>query len=290
MPFRDRTEAGKLLAEALSSYRDQKPIILALPRGGVPIGAEIAAALDAPLDLLLVRKIGAPMQPELAMGAVVDGAEPIVVRNDDVISLLRIDAASFDAVCQSELAEIERRRQRYLAGRPPLEVKDRVAIVVDDGIATGATIRAGLQATRKRQAEEAGAGGAGGAAGDAGRASARGGRGRLPGEPALLRRHRRLLCGFQPGERRGGDRAPRRGRCALRALERLRGRPAPTGGRARSPRRSSRPATGLPQENRGAAAYRGGSRRCSRCAGSRRPRARHPSRRPNNRRDRARRG
>jgi len=151
MPFRDRTEAGKLLAEALSSYRDQKPIILALPRGGVPIGAEIAAALDAPLDLLLVRKIGAPMQPELAMGAVVDGAEPIVVRNDDVIRLLGIDAASFDAVCQSELAEIERRRQRYLAGRPPLEVKDRVAIVVDDGIATGATIRAGLQATRKRQ-------------------------------------------------------------------------------------------------------------------------------------------
>jgi len=151
MPFRDRTEAGKLLAEALSSYRDQKPIILALPRGGVPIGAEIAAALDAPLDLLLVRKIGAPMQPELAMGAVVDGAEPIVVRNADVIRLLGIDAASFDAVCQSELAEIERRRQRYLAGRPPLEVKDRVAIVVDDGIATGATIRAGLQATRKRQ-------------------------------------------------------------------------------------------------------------------------------------------
>jgi putative phosphoribosyl transferase len=151
MPFRDRAEAGKLLAEALSSYRDQKPIILALPRGGVPIGAEIAAALDAPLDLLLVRKIGAPMQPELAMGAVVDGAEPIIVRNDDVIRLLRIDAATFDAVCQSELAEIERRRQRYLAGRPPLNVKDRVAIVVDDGIATGATIRAGLQATRKRK-------------------------------------------------------------------------------------------------------------------------------------------
>ena len=150
MPFRDRAEAGGRLAEALSSYRDQKPIILALPRGGVPIGAEIAAALDAPLDLLLVRKIGAPMQPELAMGAVVDGAEPIVVRNDDVIRLLRIDAATFDAVCQSELAEIERRRQRYLGGRPPLDVRDRVAIVVDDGIATGATIRAGLQATRKR--------------------------------------------------------------------------------------------------------------------------------------------
>ena len=151
MPFRDRTEAGRRLAEALSSYRDQKPIILALPRGGVPIGAEIAAALDAPLDLLLVRKIGAPMQPELAMGAVVDGAEPIVVRNDDVIRLLRIDAATFDAVCQGELAEIERRRRRYLAGRPPLDVKGRVAIVVDDGIATGATIRAGLQATRKRK-------------------------------------------------------------------------------------------------------------------------------------------
>ena len=85
MPFKHRTEAGQKLADALSRYKDQHPVILALPRGGVPVAAEVAAALDAPLDLILVRKIGVPSQPELAMGAVVDGGAPIIVRNEDVI-------------------------------------------------------------------------------------------------------------------------------------------------------------------------------------------------------------
>lgn len=85
MPFKDRTDAGRQLAKALERYRNKKPVILALPRGGVPVGAEVATALDAPLDLILVRKIGVPFNPELAMGAVVDGTAPLIVRNDDVI-------------------------------------------------------------------------------------------------------------------------------------------------------------------------------------------------------------
>jgi predicted phosphoribosyltransferase len=129
-------------------------VILALPRGGVPVAAEVAAALDAPLDLILVRKIGMPMQPELAMGAVVDGAEPIVVRNDDVIRHAGIAEAEFQAACESELAEIDRRRQRYLGGRPRADVAGQVAIVVDDGIATGATMKAALRATRARRPKE----------------------------------------------------------------------------------------------------------------------------------------
>jgi predicted phosphoribosyltransferase len=138
------------LAAALVKYRDQLPVILALPRGGVLVAAEIAAALDAPLDLILVRKIGVPFQPELAMGAVVNGDAPVIVRNEDVIQLAGIDEAEFKAVCDSELAEIERRRREYLAGRDRVDIAGRAAIVVDDGIATGATTRAALRATRSR--------------------------------------------------------------------------------------------------------------------------------------------
>lgn len=150
MPFKDRSDAGRKLAAALIKYRDQQPVILALPRGGVVVAAEIAAALDAPLDLILVRKIGVPFQPELAMGAVVDGDAPVIVRNEDVIQFAGIDEAEFKAVCDSELAEIERRRREYLAGRERAEIAGRTAIVVDDGIATGATTRAALRAIRAR--------------------------------------------------------------------------------------------------------------------------------------------
>jgi predicted phosphoribosyltransferase len=150
MPFTDRTEAGRKLAAALAGYKDQQPVILALPRGGVPVAAEGAAALNAPLDLILVRKIGVPHQPELAMGAVVDGGAPIIVRNEDVIRLAGVEEASFKSICDSELAEIERRRQRYLGGRERVEVVGRTAIVIDDGVATGATTRAALRATRAR--------------------------------------------------------------------------------------------------------------------------------------------
>jgi len=151
MSFRDRRQAGQELAAALAGYKNQRVVVLALPRGGVPVAAEIAAALGAPLDLVLVRKVGLPQQPELAMGAVVDGAEPLVVRNEDVIAAAGISQEEFDSVCVEELAEIERRRRRYLGGGARIDVTGRIAIVVDDGIATGATTRAALRATRRRQ-------------------------------------------------------------------------------------------------------------------------------------------
>lgn len=150
MSFMDRSEAGRKLAAALAGFKDQHPVILALPRGGVPVAAEVAAVLNAPLDLILVRKIGVPFQPELAMGAVVDGGTPIIVRNEDVIRLAGIDEAEFKAICDAELAEIERRRQRYLGSRERADVNGRTAIVIDDGVATGATTRAALRATRMR--------------------------------------------------------------------------------------------------------------------------------------------
>jgi putative phosphoribosyl transferase len=150
MPFIDRTDAGRRLAKALARYKGQHPIVLALPRGGVPVAAEVAAALDAPLDLILVRKIGVPFQPELAMGAVVDGAEPVIVRNEEVIRLTGVSESEFNAIRDQELAEIERRRKRYLGNRPHPQIAGRIVIVVDDGIATGATTRAALRATRMR--------------------------------------------------------------------------------------------------------------------------------------------
>jgi putative phosphoribosyl transferase len=150
MVFLDRADAGRRLAAALMSYKDQDSVVLALPRGGVPVAAEIAAALGAPLDIILVRKIGSPDQPELAMGAIVDGTEPIVVRNEDVIRMMGVTEREFEAACAGELAEIERRRHRFSGKGKPAEISGRVAIVVDDGVATGATARAALRAMRKR--------------------------------------------------------------------------------------------------------------------------------------------
>jgi putative phosphoribosyl transferase len=154
MTFSDRSDAGRRLAKALSKYKDTNAVILALPRGGVPVAAEVAASLNAPLDLVLVRKIGVPAQPELAMGAVVDGATPIVVRNDEVIELSGTTAREFDEACARELAEIERRRQLYIGERARVEIAGHVVILIDDGIATGATTRAALQAIRKRKPKE----------------------------------------------------------------------------------------------------------------------------------------
>ena len=151
MPFVDRTDAGQQLAKALARYKDRRPIVLALPRGGVPVAAEIAAALDAPLDLILVRKIGVPFQPELAMGAIFDGIEPVIVRNEDVISLSGVSEQEFNTIRDQQLAEIERRRKLYLGDRPHPPVAGRTVLVVDDGVATGATTRAALHAIRQRK-------------------------------------------------------------------------------------------------------------------------------------------
>jgi putative phosphoribosyl transferase len=147
--FADRTEAGRRLAERLARFRTELPLVLALPRGGVPVGFEIARALDAPMDLVMVRKIGAPMQPELAVGAVVDGSRPETVVNPDVVDALGIPESYIEQEGARQLAEIERRRGLYLAGRDRIDVAGRTAIVVDDGIATGATVEAALRATRR---------------------------------------------------------------------------------------------------------------------------------------------
>ena len=147
MPFKDRSDAGRQLAKALASYKEERPIILALPRGGVPVAGEVAAVLSAPVDLILVRKIGVPSQPELAMGAVVDGGTPIIVRNEDVIRHAGIDESEFNTVRDGELAEIGRRRQHYLGSCQLADLRGHTAIVIDDGIATGATTRAALRAT-----------------------------------------------------------------------------------------------------------------------------------------------
>jgi len=152
--FEDREDAGRKLAAALSRYEGKECVVLALPRGGLPVGAAIAAKLHAPLDVLLVRKIGARDNPELAVGAIVDGDKPIIVRNEEIMRLAGTTAAEFDATAKEELGEIERRRRIYMQGRAPVEVKGRVAIVVDDGIATGATMHAALKAVRQRGPKE----------------------------------------------------------------------------------------------------------------------------------------
>jgi predicted phosphoribosyltransferase len=150
LPFRDRVDAGRRLAAALSFYRQEDCLVLALPRGGVPVADQVAQALAAPMDLLLVRKIGAPWHPEFAIGAVVDGGAPIVVRNADSMRASGVSEHEFQTICAHELKEIERRRRLYLHGSEPLDPKGHVVIVIDDGIATGATVRAALRAIRKR--------------------------------------------------------------------------------------------------------------------------------------------
>ena len=150
--FADRIDAGRRLAAALQKLTLERPIVYALPRGGVPVAAEVAAALNAPLDLVLVRKIGAPYQPELAVGAVVDGDAPQVVLNREIAAAAGADAAYIAAVQSRELREIERRRTVYLGGRPVISPAKRDAIVIDDGAATGATALAAVHALKRRGA------------------------------------------------------------------------------------------------------------------------------------------
>jgi|GEM_PF-159343 predicted phosphoribosyltransferase/tRNA(Ser,Leu) C12 N-acetylase TAN1 len=151
MAFVDRRDAGRRLAAALARFKTDSPVVLALPRGGVAVAAEVAAALSTPLDLVLVRKIGVPFQPELAMGAVVDGPEAVTVRNEDVIAMAGVSSEAFASVRDRELAEIERRRARYLGNRTRPELKGRTVILIDDGIATGATFRAAIRAVRAQR-------------------------------------------------------------------------------------------------------------------------------------------
>jgi putative phosphoribosyl transferase len=150
MMFQNRSDAGRRLAEKLRHLKDRKPVVLALPRGGVPVGFEIARALEAPLDIVLVRKIGVPWQPELALGAITDGVQPETFIDRKLAAALDISDDYVKGETARQLEELERRRHVYCAGRTPLDIAGRTAIVVDDGIATGATMRVTLRAVRKR--------------------------------------------------------------------------------------------------------------------------------------------
>lgn len=152
MPFRNRSDAGRCLAARLSGYADGNVVVLALPRGGVPVAAEVAGALNAPLDVILVRKLAAPANPELAMGAVAEGDPPVVVRDESLVRYFGVDEATFEEVLARELDELTRRRGVYTSGRAQVDVGGRTAIVVDDGVATGATMQAALHALRRRGA------------------------------------------------------------------------------------------------------------------------------------------
>jgi len=148
MRYRDRRQAGKALALELAGYvgRDDV-VVLALPRGGVPVAFEVAQALHAPLDVFLVRKLGVPRHEELAMGAIASGG--VCVLNEEVVRQLGIDATSIDAVAAREQAELHRREQLYRQGRPDLDLEGKTVIVVDDGLATGSTMRAAIVALHK---------------------------------------------------------------------------------------------------------------------------------------------
>jgi putative phosphoribosyl transferase len=150
MTFRDRVDAGRQLAELLSRYRAEHPVVLALPRGGVPVAAEVADALGAPLDVLVVRKLGYPWQPELGMGAIAEGG--VTVLNTDLIERIGADDDTIRSVQDRERVELERRVRRYRGDRPPLPVDGRTVILVDDGIATGSTAHAAIDVLKHRGA------------------------------------------------------------------------------------------------------------------------------------------
>jgi len=152
-PYPDREAAGRELAGQLTAYAGRSDVVvLALPRGGVPVALPVARALGAPLDILVVRKLGVPGQPELAMGAIAGFAEGVeVVRNDRVISALHVCDHQVEAVHRTELAELRRRELAYREDRPAIPVRSRVVIVVDDGLATGSTMTAAVAAARHQQ-------------------------------------------------------------------------------------------------------------------------------------------
>ena len=147
--FRDRHDAGRQMAKKLSNYAGHMDIIvLALPRGGVPVAYEIQQSLKAPLDLLIVRKLGLPGEEELAIGAVASGG--IRILNEDVIQALAVNQITIDRVTLRETAELQRRERQYRGDRPPPALRDRIVILVDDGLATGASMLAAVQAVRSR--------------------------------------------------------------------------------------------------------------------------------------------
>jgi len=150
--FQDRADAGRQLAEALKGYKTENMIVLALPRGGVPVGYEIAKALDIPLDVLTIRKLGTPGQEELAMGAI--GPDGVVVLNEEVVRLLGIPEVAIEAAIAREKKELQRRSQRFVGERPFPDLAGKVAVIVDDGLATGSTAMAAVQAVRAMEPKQ----------------------------------------------------------------------------------------------------------------------------------------
>ncbi|HEX6710094.1 MAG TPA: phosphoribosyltransferase [Rubrobacter sp.] len=148
-PFEDRRDAGRRLAGKLSRFRDERPVVFALPRGGVPVGYEISRSLGAPLDVFVSRKLGAPGQPEFGIGAVATGG--VRVLNDDVVRRLGIPEDYVKYITERETAEVERRLRYFRGERPEADVGGRTAILVDDGLATGVTARAAVEALRQRR-------------------------------------------------------------------------------------------------------------------------------------------
>jgi putative phosphoribosyl transferase len=149
--FSDRVEAGQLLGRELARKLDKRDdiIVLALPRGGVPVGYEVAQALDAPLDVFIVRKLGVPGHEELAMGAIASGGVRVI--NRDVLAYVPLPQKAIDAVAAREQQELERRERSYRGSRPPLDVRNKTVVVVDDGLATGSTMRAAVAALKKME-------------------------------------------------------------------------------------------------------------------------------------------
>ena len=145
-PYDNRREAGVELASRIARFKGPDTVVLALPRGGVPVGYEVARALEAPLDVFLVRKLGVPGHRELAMGAIASGG--VRVLNEDVVGWYGITPAAIEQVAREEQVELERRERAYRNGRPPIPLEGRTVVLVDDGLATGSTMRAGVQAIR----------------------------------------------------------------------------------------------------------------------------------------------
>ena len=153
MNFKDRADGGRQLVEKLSQYKnDKRAIVLGLPRGGVVTAFEVAKALGLDLDIIVTRKIGAPMQPELAVGALTQDGEPLLDQN--LMETLNLTTADVEPIIKTERVELQRRLARYRGNRPPLDLKNRIALIVDDGIATGATMRAAIKSARARGAQK----------------------------------------------------------------------------------------------------------------------------------------
>jgi putative phosphoribosyl transferase len=152
--FEDRADAGRRLAQRLAARAGEAPVVVTLPRGGVPVGYEIARALNAPLDIIVVRKIGAPGQHELGIGALVDGDHPETVLNEELLRLIDVSPEYLDREIKLELKEIHRREGVYRKGHPAVALQGRTVLVVDDGIATGASIRAALRGIKRRGARK----------------------------------------------------------------------------------------------------------------------------------------